>query len=107
MPRNSSWRILVNEEGSSLILVNVKNVTQNMKIVLIDLYTQRQAVELFVSGWTREHCITWLEIFGEVQRPYADYAEGIHYFISIAGLRAYFQFDEYGKFFVNTSGWLC
>jgi hypothetical protein len=62
---------------------------------LIDLYSQRLAVASFVSGWSVEQILMWLQQFGAIrayQPTEADYP--LYHFRSFVGLTCPFYFDD-------------
>ena len=72
---------------------------------LIDLYSQRSAVARYISGWSVEQTLSWLQLFGAVkvyQPTEADHP--LFHFRSFVGLSCPF-FDDHLIFTVPTSGW--
>jgi hypothetical protein len=73
---------------------------------LVDLYSQRQEVADYVTGWSLDNVINWLESYGIVQRPNTVSGRDVFLFRSLAGLETYFYFSEDNRLVVFDSGWL-
>ena len=63
--------------------------------VVIDLFSQYDAIKKYTQGWGKKRILEWLYLFGEVIE--VDYGESIgvsHIFRSMSKLETPFSFDE-------------
>jgi hypothetical protein len=73
--------------------------------VLVDLLSQRHAVEKYVESWPPDKVLAWMRQYGTVWEPRAD-ALQLYLFRSWAGLESHFYFKNDHKLCVYDSGFL-
>jgi hypothetical protein len=67
-------------------------------LVLIDLYSQREAVKEFVRGWQVEEILEWMRCFGTVTvHELPEYGSVVYRFQSSAGRECPFGFSRSGE----------
>lgn len=64
-----------------------------MDFVLVDLYTQLDAVNCYTLGWDKLRILSWLKRFGGVDGPYSSFGE-MWVFCSSCGPFTGFYFSE-------------
>jgi hypothetical protein len=75
-------------------------------LTLIDLYSQREAVEDYVRGWPVAEVLEWMRRFGTVTSfEIPRFSARIYYFRSPAGLPCPFYFRENGELVIITYAW--
>ncbi len=63
-------------------------------LVLVDLYSQREAVAQHVKGWDINKILDWMKQYGKVEKISSPDDDKRFAFHSIQGEQAAFRFDE-------------
>jgi hypothetical protein len=64
------------------------------EFVVIDLFSQYEAVNHHVAGWSQSRILSWLRQFGQVRLEGLDEVGVTHVFRSVSGLEMPFTFDD-------------
>lgn len=65
--------------------------------ILIDLYSQREALTDYVWGWSIEKVLEWMKQYGTITKIESEYDDHRYSFRSKSGAVTPFRFDEDGS----------
>ncbi len=71
-----------------------------MEFVVIDLYSQLDAVNAHIKGWDRQRILMWLRLFGEVSGPFQLGMAETLVFRSVCARTTGFYFNEQNEILI-------